>query len=469
MLIRNARLRDGTRCDVRIAAGRIAQLDAAVPLQPGEDVVEADGGLLIPGLHDHHLHLAALAAAQTSVACGPPQVLDEAGLVAALRTAAAEGQGWLRGIGYHDSVAGPLDRSRLDAWVPDRPLRIQHRSGQLWVLNSLALQLLAADATDSPCERVDGRLSGRLFRGDDWLRGKLAGRFPELGALSAQLAARGLTGLTDASPANDAAQAEAFVAAQQRGELRQSLWLLGSRELERWTPRKDCGVGAWKIHLNETVLPDFDRLVAGIAAAHAAGRCIAVHCTTRTELVYTLAALEAAGAKPGDRIEHASVTPPEAFEQIAAMGLCVVSQPHFIAERGERYRVEVASSDRPWLYRARSFIEHGMAYAAGSDAPYGRCDPWQAMQDAVTRRTANGSVLGASECLSPEQALDSWLGSAESPAQPRRVAVGEVADLCLLKQDWAGLRTQLHCAEPRLVLRAGRAIHRDPATAAGFS
>ena len=47
--------------------------------------------------------------------------------------------GWLRGVAYHESVAGPLDRDRLDAWVADRPLRVQHRSGALWMLNSAGI------------------------------------------------------------------------------------------------------------------------------------------------------------------------------------------------------------------------------------------------------------------------------------------------------------------------------------------
>ena len=34
---------------------------------------------------------------------------------------------WLRGTGYHESVAGELDRHALDRWVPARPVRVQHR------------------------------------------------------------------------------------------------------------------------------------------------------------------------------------------------------------------------------------------------------------------------------------------------------------------------------------------------------
>ena len=71
------------------------------------------------------------------------------------------------------------------------------------------------------------------------------------------------------------------------------------------------------------------------ASAHAAGRPVAVHCVTRVQLVLTLAALDAAGRLPGDRIEHGAVIPAESLPDLR--GLTVVTQPHFVAERGEQY------------------------------------------------------------------------------------------------------------------------------------
>ena len=44
-------------------------------------------------------------------------------------------------------------------------------------------------------------------------------------------------------------------------------------------------------------LPDFDDLVACIAAAHDAGRVVAIHCVTRAEIVFAATALERAGAQ----------------------------------------------------------------------------------------------------------------------------------------------------------------------------
>ena len=58
MLIRDAELWGKGRADLRIAEGRIAAIGTLAAL-PGEAVVDARGGALLPGLHDHPIHLAA--------------------------------------------------------------------------------------------------------------------------------------------------------------------------------------------------------------------------------------------------------------------------------------------------------------------------------------------------------------------------------------------------------------------------
>src|SRR5689334_18797989 len=80
LVVRRAEV-DGRVVDVRIDGDRIVAVTAAAEgpgggaaIPPGADVVEAGGGALLPGLHDHHIHLLALAAAERSVRVGPGDV-----------------------------------------------------------------------------------------------------------------------------------------------------------------------------------------------------------------------------------------------------------------------------------------------------------------------------------------------------------------------------------------------------------
>ena len=440
MLIRGAELEGGGRGDVRIERGKIIAIGALQP-NGSEPVFEARGGLLLPGLHDHHIHVAALAASLTSVACGPPQVTDADGLAAALRV---PGSGWLRGVGYHESVAGMLDAAMLDRIEPDRPVRVQHRGGRMWFLNSAALDSLLVDHAAPPgLERTGGRYSGRLFEEDAWLKTALAGRPPCFAEVGSMLARVGVTGLTEISPANDAVIARHFAAEQASGRLPQKILLAGRPELSDADMGDGMRLGPVKLHLHEQALPALDDAVTFMRDAHDRGRAVAIHCATEVELVFALAALDEAGATKGDRIEHASVAPDSAVAEIARLGLAVVSQPHFIAERGDAYRADVAPADLPLLYRLRAFLDAGVMLAGGSDAPFGGTDPWASMAAAVSRQTRSGASIGPAEALSPEQALDLYLCAPEALDQRRRVEVGAPADLCLLDRGWDRARADL--------------------------
>ena len=61
--------------DVRVRNGVVTEIAPKLRVE-GDLVLDAAGGALLPGLHDHHLHLMAMAAALESVPCGPPAVGD---------------------------------------------------------------------------------------------------------------------------------------------------------------------------------------------------------------------------------------------------------------------------------------------------------------------------------------------------------------------------------------------------------
>lgn len=429
LLIRRVAVEGAVGQDVRVRQGRIVEIGAR--LGGREPVVDGRDGWLIPGLIDHHIHLLGWAAMRRSIDLGGISG-GERGLGRVLRAAA--GDGWIRAVGYHDALCGPLDRDRLDRLVPKRPVRVQYATGSLWVLNSAALDQMLSDQQPPACVETDssGRPTGRLWRGDAWLRGRLAEQPPSLAAVGADLSAWGVTGVTDASASTGPAGAALLAEAVRSGDLPQRLMLMSAGPL---TEPADGAfvVGPVKVLLDEHDLPDFDDLAVRFGAARSQGRRVAVHCVTAAELALTLAAFETFGACPGDRIEHGGVVPREAIATLARLGLTVVTQPAFVAERGDRYLAQVEPADQGDLYRCRSLLRSGVRVAASSDAPYASADPWAAMRAAVRRQTPDGHLLGEDERLTPLAALGLYQGSFDDPGGPRRrVTLGSVADLCLL-------------------------------------
>ncbi len=458
---------EGRRVDVRIDEARITAIGPELPTRAGDHDLPGRGGALIPGLHDHHLHLLALAAALDSVRLGPPEVHDPAGFATALTGAARTTGpgGWLRGVGYHESVAGPLDRWRLDAIVADRPVRVQDRSGTQWTVNSMAVRDLGLDTATEPGIERDptGTPTGRLTRLDDWLRVRLPPRTPDLGRVGALLAGFGVTGVTDATPFREPASLAVLAAAVGSGALPQRVVVTGGPELADAPVPAVLGVGPVKVVLAEPDLPGLDEVAGWFASAHAAGRAVAVHCVTRAALVLALAAWDAVGPWRTDRIEHAAVVPPELVTLVRRAGVTVVTQPNFIAERGDRYLAEVEPADRPHLYPCASLLNDDIPVGAGTDAPFGHPDPWAAIRAAVDRRTVAGAVLGGAERIPPARALELFLTSQRRPGgPPRTVAIGRFADLVLLD---AGLADVLADPDHRHVaatIRGGEVIHRRP-------
>jgi predicted amidohydrolase YtcJ len=430
LVLRNAEVH-GVVGDVLVQQGVIAGIGRSA--SPAGAVIDCGGAALIPGLHDHHCHLLAAATAADSVRCGPPVVRSRTELHQALSGPAGT-DGWHRGVDYDESVAGDIDRWVLDRLAPTVPTRVQHRSGALWVINSAGLAALGIE--DQPgggtypdgVERdAAGRLTGRLWRVDRWLRDRLPLRAaPDLAALSKTLASYGITGVTDATPDLDAAA----IALLTGGELQQRLCLLGAPG-----PVTGALTGPFKIVVMDHALPGWDELAARVRAVRP--RPVAVHSVTRESLILILAVLREVGSVPGDRIEHAAVVPPDSVPVIAELGLTIVTQPAFVAERGAEYLDRVDPDDLGDLWPWRRFDRAGVPVACSSDAPYTSWDPWAAIAAAAGRMTADGRRVAPDESVDASRALAAYFGAPLDPGgAPRRIARGEVADIAVLDRPW---------------------------------
>ena len=300
-----------------------------------------------------------------------------------------------------------------------------------------------------------GEITGRLFRMDDWLRGQLNTSDPvDVARYSYHLACLGIVSFTDTSYTNSAPTQDFFRARAQAGELLQWVRLMGDETLE---------TGHLKIILDEDNLPDLDALQRRIANAHAAGRPVAFHCLTRLELLVALQAIEQVGLLVGDRIEHAALVPEDLLSMLADSGLQVVTQPGFLADRGERFRRDLPQ-DTEALYRYQSLLQAGIGVAASSDAPYGPVDPWQVMSAAVHRVTDGGRVLGARERVTPSEALRGYLAWGDDPGgPPRQIRPGAPADLIVLDRTLEQALHDLSSVRVRATFINGRLVYESSA------
>lgn len=441
-----------------IAGGQFIETTSHANLADGSTVIDAKGNLLIPGLHDHHTHLIAYAASLVSINCGPPNVASEADLKSALR--AQPGRHWLRGTGHHESVSGHLDRQWLDTWAPDRPIRIQHRSGRLWILNSLGMEIIAKSAVSMTPHEQD-RLTnedGRLYDVDELLGKLTRSEMPPVKLASQQLAAFGVTGINDMTPSNNAETWQWFSELQASQDLLQKVRMSGRPALGRCQRTPRLFVGETKVHLHDSSLPDFGDFVSTITESHEKQRNVAVHCVTEVELVYTLSAFRAASTLAGDRIEHASVIPPALIEQLCELGLSVVTQPNFVHERGDAYLKDIPLTEHAFLYRTNSLMLAGVPTAFGTDFPFGHPDPWAAMDAATKRTTSSGHLLNDAERITPESALNGFLGELSAPSSIRSIEPGAPADCCLLDAPWQVLRNDLSSTHVLMTVRDGELV-----------
>jgi hypothetical protein len=428
-----------------ISGGRVSAIGDASDLRthvgPRTERFDCRGATVLPGLIDPHLHLFALAARRAHLDCAASASVAALLDRVATRAAALPAGEWVRGDGLDEHRLGRLPgAAELEAAAPGRLVRLRHRSRHASVLSRSALR----------------RLQGR--RGVDVATGLVSGREQELSRLvgplpadvfaaglvgaGRELAARGVTAVADATPRSFVELAPLRAVAA-RFPLRVfAMRRPGSRA---WAGSERLRPGPVKIMVEEGpdgLRPRPATLARLVARGAAAGDQLAIHCVGVATLI---AALDAFAALPAclrrrrrHRLEHVAECPPPLVGPLAALGLTVVTNPAFVALRGDVYAEESARGAVGWLYRARSLAAAGVPLAGASDAPVVPADPWLGVAAARTRRTAGGRVLGGRERLDAGRALALFTtGAADAleAAALGRLAVGGPADLAVVDPD----------------------------------
>jgi len=135
-----------------------------------------------------------------------------------------------------------------------------------------------------------------------------------------------------------------------------------------------------------------------------------------------------------------------------------VTQPNFVAERGDQYLADIPVAEHHELWRLASLIKAGVKVALSTDMPFGDDDPWASMRAAVHRTTAAGAVLSADECVSAREALTMFSGTSSQPTEARTIAPGQPGDLCVLAAPPAEVLSRLDSGMVAATVVAGEVV-----------
>jgi len=202
---------------------------------------------------------------------------------------------------------------------------------------------------------------------------------------------------------------------------------------------------------------------------HREGWQLAIHAIGDAAIEQVLSGMEAAdsAAMPvagrRHRIEHCGFLSPSQMARMAARGIEPVPQPVFMYEFGDLYVTNLGEARAAAAYPMRSWLEAGQNPAASSDAPVSSTDPFQNLFTMVTRQTNKGTVIGAQEAISLEQAMHclTYCGAYTQFAEDRRgrIRPGMLADIAVLSRDiFADGPEALRDTRADLTLLGGKAV-----------
>ncbi|MER2138413.1 MAG: amidohydrolase family protein, partial [Arthrobacter sp.] len=179
-------------------------------------------------------------------------------------------------------------------------------------------------------------------------------------------------------------------------------------------------------------------------AAYRAGWPIAMHAIGDAAVEHAVSILTEAQETYGpncfpNRIEHGGVVHPEQLDRIAAAGIVLVPQPHFITEFGDGMAALLGPARTELSYPAAGLLHRGAVLPGSSDRPVSSGRPLDVMQSFVERLTPSGRIYGAEQRITAEQALAAYTtGSAAATGtsgEKGSLSPGLLADLVFLDQD----------------------------------
>jgi predicted amidohydrolase YtcJ len=456
---------------VAVGGGRIVAVGAPAldAKGPATRMVDLDGGLLVPGFTDAHIH--AVQGGLERLHCDLSPATGRGDCLRLVREYAERHPDteWVTGGGWDQThfPAGVPHVRDLDAAVGDRPAFLPSASHHDAWVSSRALELAGIDARtpDPPDGRIArdaaGAPSGVLHEGAMNLVARLVPPTSDdeyaqaLQVAQQYLHSLGITGWQDAilgRYANIDDVGPVYLQAAQRGTLTArvvgALWWDRTRGaeqipelLERRSTLRAGRFRATSVKIMQDGVPENgsaaminpylegNGLVGGnrgqsyvepralceyVSALDAHGFQVHVHAIGDRAVRETLDAFGAAAAANGrtdhrHHIAHIQVVHPDDVPRFGALGVTANMQPLWAtyAPQMVDLTIPVIGEERAgWQYPFGGLARSGATLAAGSDWPVSSPDPLAGIHVAVNRRTPPSVGVPEDRPFLPEQALD---------------------------------------------------------------
>lgn len=467
--------------DLVLAGGRIIDIAPTGNLRPTGPVIEGEGGWLLPGLWDHHVHALQWALAADRVPLGEVASARDAAAIMALAPVAdgrRVGSGFRDGLWPDapslvllDDACGEVPTYLINAdvhsvWMNAAAFRREGfapvASGVLVEEDafeiSRRLNAVEPDAADAAVERMaraaaargivgmvdldmtwnDEPWQRRAARGFDTVRVSY-GTYPQ--HLDRAIAEGLRTGDPVRGARNDLIRVGPLKAITDGS--------LGTRTAACAHPYP----GDPDNHGLLTVSPT--DLVEMMTRATAVGLECAIHAIGDVANSHALDAYAVTGAT--GTIEHAQLVAHADIPRFARLGVAASVQPeHALDDRDMTDAIWADQSAQP--YPLRALADSGANLRFGSDAPVAPLDPWAAMASAVFRTRDGREPWQPHQRVGIETAIAaSTSGGSTAPAE---IAPGALADLVIVDADPLTADERALRAMPvRATLLEGRVTH----------
>ena len=460
---------------------------------PGTRVIDAGGKLLLPGFNDAHVHFVSgglqLDAVQLNDATSAEEFVRRIG-ERARKTPKGE---WIQGGDWDETKWNPATlptRELIDPETPDTPAFVFRYDGHMALANSVALRLagITAKTPDPPggviVRDAKGNPTGALKDAATDLVDKV---IPNLSheqrvyAVKRALAYAATLGVTSVQHMNpDYADIAVYTELLQRGELTTRVYaapyIMGVDDQAKIGIRHAFGgpylrIGALKAYADGSLgsttayffepftdQPNTHGLLSDemqplslmrerMMKADAAGLQLCTHAIGDQAIsmiidLYSEVAKAHGEADRRFRIEHAQHMAAKDFERFAQLNVIASVQPYHAIDDGRWAETRIGHDRATRTYAFRTFLDHGVRLALGTDWDVAPLNPMLTVYAAVTRATLDGKNpkgwFPEQKLTVPETIEAYTMGSAYAEFQEKEkgsITPGKLADLVLLSDD----------------------------------